>query len=112
MIYSLNREIIGATIESFIEAKETNDEESEYRKKVIASFFKLGKLVQIPVQQKKREIVLFEIIKDFKNGVEYTEKEVNDTILKYNDDYCTIRRWFIEDGFMKRENDKYYVIKY
>lgn len=112
MIYSLNREIIGATIESFIEAKETKDEESEYRKKVIASFFKLGKLVQIPVQQKKREIVLSEIIKDFKNGVEYTEKEVNDTILRYNDDYCTIRRWFIEDGFMKRKNDKYYVIKY
>ena len=28
MIYSLNREIIGATIESFIESKEIKDEES------------------------------------------------------------------------------------
>ena len=66
MIYSLNRDIIGATIESFIEGKKIKDEESEYRKKVIASFFKLGKLVQIPVQQKREKLFFLKSLKILK----------------------------------------------
>ena len=78
--------------------------------RVIYNFFKLGKLVSIPTQRKKREIVLAEISKSFKKGKIYAEKEVDEIIHKFHEDHCTIRREMIGCGLMKRENGKYWII--
>jgi len=37
----------------------------------------------------------------------YTEKEINEYIKYFNDDYCTIRREFIINQFMRRDNGIY-----
>ncbi len=113
-VYSINRGIFMTNIIDII--NETSSEEDEqkkreeaYRKKVIESFFEYGKLKAIPAQRKKERIVLEEIAKDFKQGITYSEKEINDIIMKYNDDYCTIRRDMISEGIMTRENGEYSV---
>lgn len=79
------------------------EREEEYRKKVIDSFFEYGKLKSLPVQQKKRKIVLEEIVKNFEQDKLYTEKEVNIIIADINDDFCTIRRALISEKLMERE---------
>ena len=65
-----------------------------------------GSLKQIPAREKKKIIILREIMKRFEPGREYTEKEVN-RILKeiYAEDFPSIRRALIEYGFMDRTDD-------
>lgn len=111
MIYSLNREVFDKTIESYISEYAVQSDNDDYRKKVLDAFFKGKRLIQIPVQQKKREIVLSEIMKDFGQSRDYPEAEVNEIIKKRYDDFCTVRRWLVSDGFMSRDHEKYTVLK-
>ncbi len=110
IIYSLNREMITESIENYLEADSFVSAEETYREKVLASFFHNEKLLRIPVQEKKREIVLAEIMKDFTEPT-YEEKQVNEIIRRRYEDFCTLRRWLISDGFMMRDNNIYTVIR-
>lgn len=114
-IYSINKEIFMTSIMEIIaEASPEEDEQRKreeiYRQKVIESFFEYGRLKTIPSQRKKERICLEEIAKDFQGGQSYPEKEVNEIIMKYNDDYCTIRRDMISEGIMEREGSIYKMI--
>ena len=68
-------------------------------------------MTQIPTQRKKREIVLSEILKQFEPDRTYTEKEVNEIIQRYHEDYCTIRREMIAFGMMTRHHETYKRVK-
>ena len=112
IIYSLNREIFDKPLYELIKKDEVIvDTEEKYKKEVISNFFKYGRLTQIPTQRKKREIVLYEILLQFEIGREYDEKEVNEIILRYHDDFCTIRREMIAFGMMTRNHEIYKRIK-
>lgn len=111
IIYSLNRDILTRTVESLLSENNEVENDDLYRNKVLSSFFKNGRLQQIPIQEKKREIVLSEIMKRFNKKRFYTEAEVNCIINDIFDDYCTIRRWLIADCFMSRDHEIYTVLK-
>lgn len=111
MIYSLNREIFDKPLFELIQDEEVVNTEEKYKKAVISNFFKYGRLTHIPTQRKKREIVLAEILKQFESDREYTEKEVNEIILRYHDDYCTIRREMIAFGMVTRHHETYKRVK-
>ena len=111
IIYSLNREIFDKPLYELIKKEDPQpDTEEKYRKEVLSRFFKYGRLTQIPTQRKKREIVLSEILNQFEMGREYDEREVNQIILRYHEDYCTIRREMIAFGLVKRDHETYTVI--
>ena len=114
IIYHLNKEIFNKTLKEFLifknPEKEIQDERvQKYRQKVLSTFFKGNKLIKIPVQYKKRLIILEEFTKEFTPNVSYTEEHVNESIQKYFDDHCTIRRLLVEYDFMKRENQIYWL---
>lgn len=112
IIYSLNREIFDKPLFALIKKDEAVvDIEEKYKKEVLSNFFKYGKLTQIPTQRKKREIVLAAIAEQFEFEREYPEKEVNEIILRYHEDFCTIRREMIAFGMMSREREIYKRIK-
>ncbi len=112
IIYSLNREIFNKPLYELIKKEEqVVDTEEKYKKEVISHFFKYGRLTQIPTQRKKREIVLAEILKQFDFDREYDEKEVNEIILRYHEDFCTIRREIIAFGMMTRDHEIYKRVK-
>lgn len=77
------------------------------RMKTIQTYMdETGALKQFPSKEKKKIIVLGEIIKNFKADTEYSEEEVNKVLKRiYEEDYPTIRRAFIEYGFMDRSVD-------
>lgn len=82
----------------------TKDEE----KKVLETYFKNGldgPLSTFPSKEKRKIIVLRHLLKRFKKNEIYTEKEINETIKPVYDDFVTIRRYFIEYGFMERSKD-------
>ncbi len=111
-VYSINEDILKSAIIDFIKEESSeediqNQREEEYRKKVIENFFEYGKLKSIPVQRKKRVIVLEEILKAFENNKEYTERDVNIIIADFNDDFCTIRREMVMEKMLTRKDGIY-----
>lgn len=75
------------------------------RKKFTSKYFKDGKLTEFPTKEKRKIIVLGEIWKKFEPSRKYSEKEVNEIIKEIYFDYVTIRRYFIEYGFLERTLD-------
>ena len=77
------------------------------REKTIKTYMdENGGLKQFPAREKKKIILLREIVKNFKPETDYSEVEVN-RILKriYEADFPTIRRYLIEYGFLERSRD-------
>lgn len=111
-IYTLNEEILSMNFKDLIkdnrkEEEILNQREEEYKEKVIKSFFKYDKLKGIPVQNKKKQIILEKIVESFEKNRDYTEKEVNLIIADFNDDFCTIRRDLIGFNLMERKDGIY-----
>jgi hypothetical protein len=84
-----------------------NVAEDAYREKVLRTFFKHGRLTQIPAQQKKRLVVLEHLLQEFEPGRDYAEQEVNHILLDFNEDVATLRREMIDHGLMTREKGIY-----
>lgn len=70
-----------------------------------------GAIKTFPSKEKKKLIVLSEVVKNFSKGKKYSEKEVNRILQRVYEDYATIRRALIEYGFVERSNDcsRYWV---
>jgi len=78
------------------------------RQKVIENFFTSdGRLKGIPAQRKKKLIVFEYMLKGLERGRKYEERELNEYIKRFHDDYATIRREFIINNYMYRENGIY-----
>ena len=112
MIYSLNKEMFNKSMaEILFTGDKTKDREISYREEIINRFIVDGRLISIPSQKKKLEIVISYIAEQFELGKEYTEREVNRMLVDYHDDFCTIRRDLIGFGFMERNQIIYKRIK-
>lgn len=116
IIYSIKKELLDLPLTHWIgEAHSTtnaeDERELEYRQKVIESFFSYNQLKSIPVQRKKRLIVLEHLVEAFEFNKSYTEKEVNLIIADFNDDFATLRRELITEKLMTRENSIYQRVK-
>lgn len=115
-VYSLNREVMEASLFDIAAAEpeqidEQQKREAEYRQKVIDAFFEYGKLKSIPIQRKKKLICYEVIAESFVPGKVYGEKELNDIIGAIHEDYCTIRRDMIGEGILSRDGGKYVRMK-
>ncbi len=112
VVYSLKLDLLQMRLIDFLNpsSAQGNTEKrrlDQYRAKVVRTFFKNGRLLQIPKQWRKRLIVIEEILSVFDNDRDYTEREVNDQISLYYDDYCTIRRMLIDEKLMSRQGGIY-----
>lgn len=110
-VYSLKSGVLEQKLSELIGACMPMDEqaqrEQQYRDKVLKNHFEYGKLKTIPVQRKKRRIILEKLAESFEAGKVYPEKEVNLIIAQYHDDFCTLRRELIAEGIMERERGEY-----
>jgi hypothetical protein len=82
-------------------------EEDAYRNKVLKTFFKHGRLTQIPVQRKKTQIILEKVVQEFEPERDYPEREVNQILLEFHEDVATLRRELIANKLMEREKGIY-----
>ncbi|MFD0768935.1 metalloregulator ArsR/SmtB family transcription factor [Bacillus sp. CGMCC 1.60114] len=80
----------------------------EERSAIINNFFtKDGKLKNYPAQRKKKLVVLSHMIKGLEFGKVYQEKEINEYLKQFHEDYATLRRELIMCQYMYRENNQY-----
>lgn len=72
---------------------------------IIDRYFKNNKLIVIP-RKEKYKIEIFEIIigklKDT-NQIYFSEKELNEIIASFYDDYALIRRYLVDYGYLTRD---------
>ena len=111
-MYSLNREIFQFRLldilgEESSDAQRQQEREARYRQRVLDSFFSYGRLQSIPAQRKKERICLEEIAKELELGRPYPEQELNQVLLRFHQDYCTLRRDMISEGILRREGGVY-----
>lgn len=77
-------------------------------KKILRNFItEDGKLKQLPSQLKKKLVILSYYVQGLESGRVYDEKEINEYIKTFFDDFATVRRELIMQQFMYRENNRY-----
>jgi len=66
---------------------------------------------RFPAKEKRKIIIMQKIMGDFSAGIDYNEKEVNEIIKRFFDDFESVRRALIQYGFMDRTKDgtRYWV---
>ena len=111
-MYSINKEVFQCRIldilgEKSSDAQRQQEREARYRQRVLDSFFEYGRLKAIPAQRKKERICLEEIAKELELGRPYPERELNQVLLRFHQDYCTLRRDMISEGILRREEGLY-----
>jgi predicted transcriptional regulator len=75
-----------------------------FERKVLKSFTDAeGHIKSFPAQEKKLLVLLRHALKAFEPGKRYSEKEVNQILLRFNEDTAFLRRSFIEYKMMERE---------
>jgi biotin operon repressor len=75
-----------------------------FDQKVLANFTdEEGRISRFPGQQNKFVVLLRHVLQAFEPGVRYTEKEVNQILLRFNADTARLRRGLIEFRMMERE---------
>ena len=75
-----------------------------FDKKVLATFTGPdGRFTAFPAQKKKFLVLLRHVLREFQPGVRYSEKKVNQILLRYSDDTAQLRRSLVEFGLMDRE---------
>ncbi len=115
-MYTLNRELFQVSVLSLLleesdEADVQQKREEAYRQRVIDSFMEYGRLKSIPVQRKKKRIILELIAEKLETGREYSEGEINERILAFHEDYCTLRREMISEKLLARDSDRYWKVE-
>lgn len=68
----------------------------------------LGRLVVIPVQRKKRLVVLRWLAEDFRPGRLYPEAEVNRILGRRHADFWMLRRYLVDEELMQRRRGVYW----
>ena len=79
--------------------------EAEREEKIKKFFGEDGSLIRFPKKEKDKLIVLMKIAGEFTSNRIYSEKEVNEILKGYYDDYVLLRRYLIEYGFITRKPD-------
>jgi hypothetical protein len=82
-------------------------EEDAFRKKVLETFFRKGRLTQIPAQRSKQQIILAKLAEEFEPDRDYAEREVNRVLVEFHDDVAALRRGLVSEGLMTRSEGIY-----
>ncbi len=112
--FSLNTKILESSAKAILaagtrgEASMEMEVKTEERAEIIKNFFtKDGKLKNYPAQRKKKLVVLEHMAKGLEFGKVYQEKEINEYLKQFHEDYATLRRELIMCQYMYRENNQY-----
>lgn len=76
-------------------------------REVLSAFFDGTRLLSLPVKQRKKDMVLEEILRRLPLRPAYRESELNRLIEPIFDDYCSVRREWIDRRYMVRDHGVY-----
>ena len=107
-IYSLETRVLQDIARSLLQTNNlprlSHPEDSAvYERRVLDTFTNPeGRITAFPAQEKKFLVLLRYVLLSFEPGVHYTEKQVNEILLRFNKDTSSLRRGMIEYHLMER----------
>ncbi len=112
VLYQLDHEALRASVLAVADKKEVQRLAagpglSDEKRKVLETFFEGDRLLSIPAQRRKKEIVFEELLRRLPRREIYRERDLNRMIEKHHPDFCTIRRELIMGRYMCRDQQKY-----
>jgi predicted transcriptional regulator len=108
-VYSLHEDALAAMARRLLKTDQLPQlaqgvDRASFDRKVLASFSGPdGRFTAFPTQEKKFLVLLRHVLGDFRPGVRYSEKKVNEMLSRYSEDTARLRRSLVEFGFMERE---------
>jgi hypothetical protein len=81
---------------------------SEDEEAVLRSFFRDGRLTEVPTKASKRRVVLERIALEFEPGVRFDERTVNAILGRFTTDHASLRRYLVDEGFLSRRSGVYW----
>jgi hypothetical protein len=75
---------------------------------VVGRFIQDGRLVIMPTKRAKLLLVLDHLAQEFELGTTYPEREVNTVLEGYHDDFASLRRYLVDEGFLTRQDGVYW----
>lgn len=85
-----------------------DDLDQSWEQRVLDTFIRDGRLVQIPARHKKRMVVLRWLADHFRPAERYSEHQVNELLQRYHDDRATLRRLLVDNELMQRKAGLYW----
>jgi ArsR family transcriptional regulator len=80
---------------------------TDARELVLDTFFRGGKLSAYPLKREQVVIILDEVARKFEPDRQYAERDVNVILEEVNSDYCTLRRYLVDYGYLNRDKGIY-----
>ena len=81
-----------------------NVDTDAFARKVMKAFVDSeGRITAFPAQEKKQLVLLRYVVQAFDRDRQYSEKEVNEILSRYNEDTATLRRELVMYGMMARQ---------
>lgn len=75
---------------------------------VVRTFIRDGRITALPAKRSRRIMLLDHIAQLFDIGVRYSEIEVNRILLSLHEDYASLRRYLVDEGFLGRDHGVYW----
>ena len=99
---TLARDQLAQERQAYVPTPELDDKS----KKVLKAYLNPdGSLKQIPNQPAKLQVILNYLVQAFAPQTDYTEKEVNNILRRFNEDTAGLRRALVDFGLLAREGD-------
>ena len=85
----------------------TAESVENYRNQVVRTFFKNGFLLKIPVQNRKRDVVLQKVSTRLIPDKMYNEAELAEVLKKIYPDFETLQKLLVASRFIKVVNNQF-----
>lgn len=110
--YGLDLAALQRAMAAVSERKQVQDfasgtELSEQKRKVLRNFFEGRRLLRLPAQRSKKEVVIEEILRRLPRRKVYGEKELSRFLETIYPDFATLRRELIMGRYMERSGGEY-----
>ncbi len=106
-LYSLNLQAFSAARKAIGQMRGQKPRSRDERERTLQVFMPGGKLNAFPLKQEQIVVILDEVAGKFEPTKEYKEREVNVILEDVNEDYCTLRRYLVDFGYLSRSNGVY-----
>lgn len=77
---------------------------------VLRAFVRNGRIASFPIARAKRRLLLEHVAGGFEPGVRYPEREVDDLLRAWHEDYPALRRYLVDELLLARKDGVYWRI--
>jgi hypothetical protein len=103
----LNQEAFRAAQQAMGKLRGRKPRPTDARQMTLETFMPGGKLSAFPRKQEQILIILDEVAAKFETEHQYKERDVNVILEEVNEDYCTLRRYLVDYGYLTRRSGVY-----